>query len=41
MANSAYGSGINPDALMVNTKAATVFTAHENSLFLGGALIQQ
>ena len=39
MANSAYGSGINLDALMVNTKAATVFTAHENSLFLGGALI--
>ena len=36
---SAYGSGINLDALMVNTKAATVFTAHENSLFLGGALI--
>lgn len=39
MANAAYGSGINLDALMVNTKAATVFTAHENSLFLGGALI--
>jgi hypothetical protein len=39
MANSAYGSGINLDALMVNTKAATVFTAHENSLFLGGSLI--
>lgn len=39
MANAAYGSGINLDALMVNTKAATVFTAHENSLFLGGSLI--
>ena len=39
MANSAYGSGINLDALMVNTKASTVFTAHESSLFLGGALV--
>ena len=39
MANSAYGSGINLDALMVNTKAATVFSAHESSLFLSGALI--
>ena len=39
MANSAYGSGINLDALMVNTKAATVFTAHESSLFLSGGLI--
>jgi hypothetical protein len=39
MANSAYGSGINLDALMVNTKAATVFAAHESSLFLSGGLI--
>tara|TARA_R110001606_G_scaffold2337_1_gene9873 strand:- start:4543 stop:5376 length:834 start_codon:yes stop_codon:yes gene_type:complete len=39
MANSAYGSGISLDALMVNTKAATVFQAQEASLFLGGALI--
>ena len=39
MANSAYGSGINLDALMVPTKAATIFAAHENSLFLGGQLI--
>lgn len=39
MANSAYLSGINLDALMVNTKAATVFAAHETSLFLGGNLI--
>jgi hypothetical protein len=39
MANSAYGSGINLDALMVNTKAATIFQAQEASLFLGGSLI--
>lgn len=39
MANSAYGSGLNLDALMVPTKAATVFAAHEASLFLGGQLI--
>lgn len=39
MANSAYGSGLNLDALMVPTKAATIFSAHENSLFLGGQLI--
>lgn len=39
MANSAYGSGLNLDALMVPTRAATIFSAHEASLFLGGALI--
>lgn len=39
MANEAYNSGINLDALMVNTKAATVFNAHENSLFLSGSII--
>ena len=39
MANSAYGSGINLDALMVNTKAATVFAAHESSLYLSGGII--
>ena len=39
MANSAYGSGINLDALMVNTKAATVYAAHESSLYLGGLII--
>ena len=38
MANE-YLSGINLNELMVNTKAATVFAAHEASLFLGGALI--
>jgi len=39
MANSAYTSGINTDALFVPAKAATVFAAHESSLFLGGQLI--
>ena len=39
MANAAYGSGFNLDALMVNTKAATVFTSHESSLFIGGLII--
>jgi len=39
MANSAYASGINLDALMVNTKAATVYTAQENSLYLSGGII--
>jgi len=35
----AYNTAYDLDSLMVNTKAATVYTAHENSLFLGGALI--
>ena len=39
MANSAYASGINLDALMTNTKAATVYTAQENSLYLSGGII--
>lgn len=39
MANSAYASGFNLDALMVPTKSATIFAAHEASLFLGGQLI--
>jgi hypothetical protein len=39
MANSAYASGINLDALMVPVKAATIYTAQEQSLFLGGQLI--
>lgn len=39
MANSAYTSGFNTDALFVAAKAATVFAAHENSLFLTGGMI--
>lgn len=39
MANSAYTSGYNTDALFVPVKAATVYAAHESSLFLGGSLI--
>jgi hypothetical protein len=39
MANSAYASVINTDALVVPVKAATVYAAHESSLFLGGQLI--
>lgn len=39
MANEAYISAINADALFVPAKAATVYAAHENSLFLGGELI--
>jgi hypothetical protein len=39
MAQEAYASGINLDALMVNTKAATVYTAQENSLYLSGGII--
>ena len=35
----AYNTAYDLESLMVNTKAATVYTAHENSLFLGGALI--
>jgi len=39
MANSAYTGGFNTDALFVPVKAATVYAAHESSLFLGGELI--
>lgn len=39
MANSAYTSGFNTDALFVPAKAATIYAAHESSLFLGGQLI--
>lgn len=39
MADQNYISGINGDALFVPAKAATVYAAHENSLFLGGELI--
>ncbi len=39
MANSAYLSGINLDALMVNTKAATVYAAQESSLYLAGGIV--
>ena len=34
-----YGSGINRDALMVNTKAATVFAAQEQSLYISGQIV--
>lgn len=39
MANSAYTSGFNTDALFVPAKAATVYAAHESSLFLGGQIV--
>ena len=39
MANEAYLSGINLDELMVNTKAATVYAAQENSLYLSGRIV--
>lgn len=39
MANAAYGSGLNLDALMVPVQAATVFAAQESSLYLPGALV--
>ena len=39
MANSAYASGFNTDALFVAAKAATVYAAHEQSLFLGGGMV--
>ena len=39
MANSAYTSGFNTDALFVAAKASTIFAAHENSLFLTGGMI--
>lgn len=35
----AWNTAYDLDSLMVNTKAATVYTAHENSLFLTGGLI--
>ena len=39
MANSAYGSGLNLDAMVVPVQAATVFAAQENSLYLPGILV--
>ena len=39
MANEAYTSVINADALVVPVKAATIYAAQETSLFLGGELI--
>lgn len=39
MANSAYTSGFNTEELFVPAKAATIYAAHEQSLFLGGELI--
>ncbi len=39
MANSAYASGLNLDALMVPVKAATVYAAQENSLYLPGGIV--
>ena len=39
MANEAYGSGLNLDAMVVPVKAATVYAAHENSLYLPGAIV--
>jgi hypothetical protein len=37
----AFNTAYDLDSLMVATKAATVYTAQENSLFLGGGLIPQ
>jgi hypothetical protein len=39
MANENYISAINADGLVLPVKAAAVYTAQENSLFLGGQLI--
>ena len=39
MANSAYGSGFNLDAMVVPVKAATVYAAQENSLYLPGQIV--
>ena len=39
MANSQYGSGLNLDAMVVPVKASTVYAAHENSLYLPGAIV--
>lgn len=35
----AFNTALDLESLVVNTKAATVYAAHENSLFLGGQLI--
>ena len=35
----AWNTAYDLDSLMVNTKAATVYAAHENSLFLGGGMV--
>lgn len=35
----AFNTAYDLDSLMVNTKAATVYTAHENSLFLTGGIV--
>jgi hypothetical protein len=35
----AFNTAYDLESLMVNTKAATVYTAHENSLFLAGGII--
>ena len=39
MANSAYASGLNLDAMMVPVRAATVYAAQESSLYLPGAIV--
>jgi hypothetical protein len=39
MANSAYASGLNLDAMMVPVRAATVYAAQENSLYLPGQIV--
>ncbi len=39
MANAAYGSGLNLDAMVVPVKAATVYAAQENSLYLPGTIV--
>ena len=39
MANENYVSGLNTDSMFVPLKAATVYAAHEASIFLGGQLI--
>ena len=35
----AFNTAYDLDSLVVNTKAATVYTAHENSLFLAGGIV--
>jgi hypothetical protein len=35
----AFNTAYDLESLMVNTKAATVYTAHENSLFLAGGIV--
>ena len=35
----AFNTAYDLESLVVNTKAATVYTAHENSLFLGGDIV--